>query len=218
MNLNRHGTRHSRFPRLVDLCCVWTVSCGFPSGRLVRDTAQLSNKRIPLQGSRTLRVRALSASDVHRTLSVLACFFSSILWQSTKCQKQTGVGLFNFIFTQINSEMYCITMHKSTESRAQELDNRRKLETQNLNVASQRAIARRGTTPRGYSPRMWVGVCRTVLKPLTLFQTKSSRPGFPYPFSDHLKRLLIALSKPMNFCRGLFSFSITSFSKTVHAG
>ena len=41
---------------------------------------------------------------------------------------------------------------------------------------------------------------------LTLFQTKIY--DFPHPFSDHLKRPLIALSNPMTFRRGLFSFSI----------
>ena len=34
----------------------------------------------------------------------------------------------------------------------------------------------------GYSPTFWVGVCRTVLKTPTLFQTKIY--DFPYPFSD----------------------------------
>ena len=56
------------------------------------------------------------------------------------------------------------------------------------------------------SPNFWVGVCRTVLKSLTLFQTKIYY--FPEPFSDHLKRSLIALSNPATFRRGLFSFSI----------
>ena len=49
---------------------------------------------------------------------------------------------------------------------------------------------------------VWVGVYRTVLKTLTLFQTKI------YDFPYHLQRPLIALSNPMTFCRGLFSFSI----------
>ena len=34
----------------------------------------------------------------------------------------------------------------------------------------------------GYSPNFWVGVCRTVLKTLTLFQTKIY--DFSYHFSD----------------------------------
>ena len=34
----------------------------------------------------------------------------------------------------------------------------------------------------GYSPIFWVGVCRTVLKTLTLFQSKMY--DFSYPFSD----------------------------------
>ena len=41
----------------------------------------------------------------------------------------------------------------------------------------------RGFRPRGgNSPKFWVGVCRTVLKSLTLFQTKIY--DFSYPFSD----------------------------------
>ena len=55
-----------------------------------------------------------------------------------------------------------------------------------------------------YSPKFWVGVCHTVLKTLTLFQTKIHY----FPFSDHLKQPLIVLSVPMTFCRGFFSFSI----------
>ena len=50
----------------------------------------------------------------------------------------------------------------------------------------------------GYSQTFWVGGCRSVLKTLTLFQTKIY--AFPYPFSDRLKA--------MTFRRSLFSFSI----------
>ena len=47
-----------------------------------------------------------------------------------------------------------------------------------------------------YPPKLWVGVRRTVLKILTLFQTKIY--DFPYPFSDLTPKI----------CSLLFSFSI----------
>ena len=42
--------------------------------------------------------------------------------------------------------------------------------------------------PRGYFQKNWVGVCGTLPKTLTLFQTKIC--DFPYPFSDLIKTFI----------------------------
>ena len=51
-------------------------------------------------------------------------------------------------------------------------------------------------SPGGYSSKFLVGVCRLVLKILTLFQTVKNC-NFPNPFSDQTSKIHIPVSKPV---------------------
>ena len=55
------------------------------------------------------------------------------------------------------------------------------------------------STPRGYSQKIWVGICSPARKPLNLFKTKIC--NFPYPINDLTKNLIGAcfLKAPESF-------------------
>ena len=118
--------------------------------------------------------------DLSIFVFVFFCFLMKIFWAQT--QKST-----------LNLAISDSQMDKSQRGhpkRAELPDVNINTGTQNINT--ERASFKEPTSPfkknMGISlvllvlPKVWVGVCRTVLKTLTLFQTKIY--DFSYPFSD----------------------------------